>query len=129
MNQKPKNKNLKYLILTFGIIILFALMFIPSMMNNSRNSSTSYSDFLQQVEQHEVEKVTIEGDTISFTTDADDHKVYVTQRVEDPNLVDRLIAGGVEFTEVPVRQNQFLDFLFNHLCALSLTLVWLMVDV
>ncbi len=35
MNQKPKNKNLKYLILTFGIIILFALMFIPSMMNNS----------------------------------------------------------------------------------------------
>ncbi|WP_019891903.1 ATP-dependent zinc metalloprotease FtsH [Allobaculum stercoricanis] len=108
MNQKPKNKNLKYLILTFGIIILFALMFIPSMMNNSRNSSTSYSDFLQQVEQHEVEKVTIEGDTISFTTDADDHKVYVTQRVEDPNLVDRLIAGGVEFTEVPVRQNSFL---------------------
>lgn len=108
MNQKPKNKNLKYLILTFGIIILFALMFIPSMMNNSRNSSTSYSDFLQQVEQHEVEKVTIEGDTISFTTDADDRKVYVTQRVEDPNLVDRLIAGGVEFTEVPVRQNSFL---------------------
>ena len=108
MNQKPKNKNLKYLILTFGIIILFALMFIPSMMNNSRNSSTSYSDFLQQVEQHEVEKVTIEGDTISYTTDADDRKVYVTQRVEDPNLVDRLIAGGVEFTEVPVRQNSFL---------------------
>lgn len=108
MNQKPKNKNLKYLILTFGIIILFALMFIPSMMNNSRNSSTSYSDFLQQVEQHEVEKVTIEGDTISYTTDADDHKVYITQRVEDPNLVDRLIAGGVEFTEVPVRQNSFL---------------------
>ena len=108
MNQKPKNKNLKYLILTFGIIILFALMFIPSMMNNSRNSSTSYSDFLKQVEQHEVEKVTIEGDTISFTTDADDRKVYVTQRVEDPNLVDRLIAGGVEFTEVPVRQNSFL---------------------
>ncbi len=69
------------------------------MMNNSRNSSTSYSDFLKQVEQHEVEKVTIEGDTISFTTDADDRKVYVTQRVEDPNLVDRLIAGGVEFTE------------------------------
>ncbi|WP_276885541.1 ATP-dependent zinc metalloprotease FtsH [Allobaculum stercoricanis] len=108
MNQKPKNKNLKYLILTFGIIILFAMMFIPSMMNNSRNSSTSYSDFLKQVEQHEVEKVTIEGDTISFTTDADDRKVYVTQRVEDPNLVDRLIAGGVEFTEVPVRQNSFL---------------------
>lgn len=108
MNQKPKNKNLKYLILTFGIIILFALMFIPSMMNNSRNSSTSYSDFLQQVEQHEVEKVTIEGDTISYTTDADDRKVYITQRVEDPNLVDRLIAGGVEFTEVPVRQNSFL---------------------
>ena len=108
MNQKPKNKNLKYLILTFGIIILFALMFIPSMMNNSRNSSTSYSDFLKQVEQHEVEKVTIEGDTISYTTDADDRKVYVTQRVEDPNLVDRLIAGGVEFTEVPVRQNSFL---------------------
>ena len=108
MNQKPKNKNLKYLILTFGIIILFALMFIPSMMNNSRNSSTSYSDFLKQVEQHEVEKVTIEGDTISFTTDADDRKVYITQRVEDPNLVDRLIAGGVEFTEVPVRQNSFL---------------------
>lgn len=108
MNQKPKNKNLKYLILTFGIIILFALMFIPSMMNNSRNSSTSYSDFLKQVEQHEVEKVTIEGDTISYTTDADDRKVYITQRVEDPNLVDRLIAGGVEFTEVPVRQNSFL---------------------
>lgn len=108
MNQKPKNKNLKYLILTFGIIILFALMFIPSMMNNSRNSSTSYSDFLKQVEQHEVEKVTIEGDTISFTTDEKDHKVYVTQRVEDPNLVDRLIEGGVEFTEVPVRQNSFL---------------------
>lgn len=129
MNQKPKNKNLKYLILTFGIIILFAVMFFPSMMNNSRNSATSYSDFLQQVEKHEVEKVTIEGDTISYTTDDDDRKVYVTQRVEDPNLVDRLMAGGVEFTEVPARQNSFLTtFLltFGPYILLWLGLWWML---
>lgn len=107
MKQKPKNKNLKYLILTFGIIILFSLMFIPSMMNSSRTSTTSYSEFLNQVEQHEVEEVTIQGDTISYKTDEEDRKVYVTQRVEDPNLVDRLIAGGVEFTEIPARENGF----------------------
>ena len=61
-NKKPNNKNLKYLILTFGIIIIFALMLIPSSLNSSRSYSTPYSDFIKQVENHEVEKATIQGD-------------------------------------------------------------------
>lgn len=104
-NKKPNNKNLKYLILTFGIIIIFALMLIPSSLNSSRSYSTSYSDFIKQVENHEVEKATIQGESITFTRDGEENKVYVTQKVDDPNLVDRLIDGGVEFTEVPARNN------------------------
>lgn len=127
--KNSNQKNLKYLLLTFAIIICVSLMFIPSMMSNRNVSSISYSQFLQQVENKQVEEVQIQGDTINYQLKDDDGKVYTTTMVEDPGLVDRLIEGDVSFSEVPVRQNNgiFTSFLITLLPWLLIWLAfWLM---
>ncbi len=122
--KNPNQKNLKYLLLTFGIIIVFCLLFLPSVWSNRNTTSgISYSQFLQQVENKQVEEVVIQGDTINYQLKGDDGKTYVTTMVEDPGLVDRLIDGGVSFSEVPARQtnNFFTSFLIT---LLPWILIW-----
>lgn len=127
--KNPNQKNLKYLLLTFAIIIGFCLLFIPGMLSNRNVSSISYSQFLQQVENKQVEEVQIQGDTINYQLKDDAGKVYTTTMVEDPGLVDRLIEGDVSFSEIPVRQNNslFTSFLITLLPWLLIWLAfWLM---
>lgn len=124
-SNKPGNKNLKWLIMTFAVIILAIALFVPSFMNSSRTSSVSYSEFLNQVQDKQVQNVEIEGSAITYTKKDDDKKFYRTEMVNDPGLVDRLIEGGASFTEVPVKQNSFLTTLLIYMAPWLL--IWLAV--
>lgn len=124
-SNKPGNKNLKWLIMTFAVIILAIALFVPSFMNTSRTSSVSYSEFLNQVQDKQVQNVEIEGSAITYTKKDDDKKFYRTEMVNDPGLVDRLIEGGASFTEVPVKQNSFLTTLLIYMAPWLL--IWLAV--
>ena len=103
-NRKPgTNKNLKYLILTFLIIILAVVLFMPSFSGRSSAQEVPYSTFVSEVKDKQVEEVQISGGTATYKLKGDDHanRVYRTEIVSDPDLVNRLIDAGVKFEEIP----------------------------
>ncbi|MDE5757946.1 MAG: ATP-dependent metallopeptidase FtsH/Yme1/Tma family protein, partial [Allobaculum sp.] len=109
-NKGPNNKSpqkfpnaLKYLMVAFLVLIIGLVAFNwPTASSSPTN--VSYSQFLQQVEDKEVDDVVIQGNVLTYTMKGEDNtnKKYTTTMIEDPDLVNRLLAGGAEFEEVPV---------------------------
>ncbi len=101
--------------------LVFPYLFKPQIV------STTYSDFLDKVDSGLVTKVNIEGSKVFFTIsndtldkkDEQEEIVYETGKMNDVNLVDRLLVadspnknGKIEFTEIIPRENSpILNFL------------------
>ena len=130
-NKGPNNKSpqkfpnaLKYLMVAFLVLIIGLVAFNwPTASSSPTN--VSYSQFLQQVEDKEVDDVMIQGNVLTYTMKGEDNanKKYTTTMIEDPDLVNRLLAGGAEFEEVPVEtSNNF--FLTILLSLLPWILIW-----
>ncbi|HOV47902.1 MAG TPA: ATP-dependent zinc metalloprotease FtsH [Anaerolineae bacterium] len=102
MDDKHK-KEMRFSIGYFGIMLLFAwlfqvLIFEPMVL---RMREVPYSEFLRQLEAGEVAQVTLGESRLIYTLHgAGDRQspVYNVVRMEDPALIDRLIAAGVEFS-------------------------------
>ena len=99
MNKQKKPLYLYYFIVLI-ILLLLDFVFIP-MYTNSRIEETSYSSFLNQIEDKKVDEVQIENTDIYYTLKNDDNdKTYQTGVMNDPDLVNRLQDANVEFTQV-----------------------------
>ncbi|HPD40061.1 MAG TPA: ATP-dependent zinc metalloprotease FtsH [Anaerolineae bacterium] len=102
MDDKHK-KEMRFSIGYFGIMLLFAwlfqvLIFEPMVL---RMREVPYSEFLRQLEAGKVAQVTLGESRLIYTLHgAGDRQspVYNVVRMEDPALIDRLIAAGVEFS-------------------------------
>lgn len=99
MNKQKKPLYWYYFIVLI-ILLLLDFVFIP-MYTNSRIEDTSYSSFLNQIEEKNVDEVQIENTDIYYTLKNDDNdKTYQTGVMNDPDLVNRLQDANVEFTQV-----------------------------
>ena len=99
MNKQKKPLYWYYFIVLI-ILLLLDFVFIP-MYTNSRIEETSYSSFLNQIEEKKVNEVQIENTDIYYTLKNDDNdKTYQTGVMNDPDLVNRLQDANVEFTQV-----------------------------
>ncbi|MBM6810078.1 ATP-dependent metallopeptidase FtsH/Yme1/Tma family protein [Faecalitalea cylindroides] len=99
MNKQKKPLYWYYFIVLI-ILLLLDFVFIP-MYTNSRIEQTSYSSFLNQIEEKKVDEVQIENTDIYYTLKNDDNdKTYQTGVMNDPDLVNRLQDANVEFTQV-----------------------------
>ena len=99
MNKQKKPLYWYYFIVLI-ILLLLNFVFIP-MYTNSRIEETSYSSFLNQIEEKKVDEVQIENTDIYYTLKNDDNdKTYQTGVMNDPDLVNRLQDANVEFTQV-----------------------------
>ena len=58
---------------------------------------STYSEFLRELENEKFEKVTVKGNTITAWTKEQDGVIYeyILSRMEDPELVERLISKDV----------------------------------
>lgn len=121
--KKPSQKVWKYLLAALIAVTLVSVIFFPNLGAGS-NQSQSYSEFISQVEKKDVKTVRIEDGTIYYTLDGDDKKVYTTTEMNDPDLVNRLLESGAEFSEVPVSRNGSSSFFMT---LLSLLLPWLII--
>ena len=99
MNKQKKPLYWYYFIVLI-ILLLLDFVFIP-MYTNSRIEETSYSSFLNQIEEKKMDEVQIENTDIYYTLKNDDNdKTYQTGVMNDPDLVNRLQDANVEFTQV-----------------------------
>jgi cell division protease FtsH len=96
-------------------MILNAYIF-PSLLEQEI-TQVDYGTFLAQIENGKVKTVEIKDNQIAFTAIDEKGKenIYVTGKVEDPELVNRLLSANVnDFSQVIPRENSpLMNFIFS----------------
>ncbi|WP_236876798.1 ATP-dependent zinc metalloprotease FtsH [Clostridioides difficile] len=97
------------------VMFLNALIF-PSLMDK-KMVEIDYGKFLTMLDTGKVKSVEIENNRIAINpSSSKDKNIYITGRMDDPELVDRLKNAKVEFTKVIPKENSPL---------LSILLTWI----
>ena len=121
--QKPKRPLILYYLIVIGVLILLNAFVFPSFMSSNVNQ-VDYGTFLTMVEEKEVSKVQLEGESIYFTDKNDPPQQYETTRFEDPELVNRLVDSGCEFGRVAEEEmNPLLSMLISFVIPIVLFIV------
>lgn len=120
-NQRPKKGNTWTDFLWVILIVLFLNGLIFPMFTKEQIIPTDYGAFIEKVDGGMVKEVVIKGNQIYFTTAGQGDKtvVYQTGEINDPRLVDRLLAAEspnpdnrIAFNQVVPRENSpILNFL------------------
>ncbi|OYV42004.1 MAG: cell division protein FtsH [Acidocella sp. 20-61-6] len=122
MNNLGRNIAL-WVVVALFLVVLFNV-FQPT--NTSSNATpVAYSSFINEVNNGQVQDVTIAGHDISGTTK--DGKNFETYAPQDPSLVNKLIAANVHVQAKPEgdSMNPFLKVLISWAPMLLLIGVWI----
>ena len=119
--QKPKRQILFYYVIVIIIMILINLFLIPSL-GRQQTEEIPYSDFLSLLDAKRVLQAKVDSTSITFAAELGNNiRVYETGRMEDPELVDRMLAAGVEFTQdVPTQVSPLLQLLLYWVAPMAL---------
>ncbi len=120
-NSAPRRGNPFMGILWGVLIVLFLNGFVFPLFSPGRITTTDYGTFIDHVNAGKVKEVMIKSGQIYFTAVTDDGKTatYQTGAIDDPELVDRLLAaaspndsGKISFTRiVPQENSPILNFI------------------
>lgn len=113
MRTEPRKPLYYYWFLTIAVILLLNTVVFPHF--NTKIKEIPYDTFLQMVDDGKLTQVEITGNKIAaLSPDSDEKQVYVTGRVEDPQLVNRLMKSKVTFSQVIPREASPLESLFTN---------------
>jgi len=104
--KNPKKPIIYFYIATLIVVLLLNAFVFPSVMKQ-QITQVDYGTFLKQIETGKIKTVEIQENQIAFTEANESGKdsIYVTGRVDDPELVNRLHGAGVKFSKVIPREN------------------------
>ncbi|WP_337397172.1 ATP-dependent zinc metalloprotease FtsH [Phascolarctobacterium succinatutens] len=112
-NNDKKRPLTYYYMLMLVLILVFNSVIMP-MFFNPKMKEVSYNNFLQMVDEGKVSKVEITDNRLAAVDKNNEKEIYVTGRVEDPELANRLMKSKVEFTQVvPKEQSPLVTFFTN----------------
>lgn len=112
-NNDKKRPLTYYYMLMLVLILVFNSVIMP-MFFNPKMKEVSYNNFLQMVDEGKVSKVEITDKRLAAVDKNNEKEIYVTGRVEDPELANRLMKSKVEFTQVvPKEQSPLVTFFSN----------------
>lgn len=113
-DNNKKRPLIYYYAMAMLIILVINTVIVPTFFSPKVND-VSYGSFLTMVDDGKFSKVEITEKRIAALGKGENEKeIYVTGRVEDPQLVDRLIKSKVEFSQVvPKEQNPIVSFFTN----------------
>lgn len=112
-NNDKKRPLTYYYMLMLVLILVFNSVIMP-MFFNPKIKEVSYNNFLQMVDEGKVSKVEITDKRLAAVDKNNEKEIYVTGRVEDPELANRLMKSKVEFTQVvPKEQSPLVTFFTN----------------
>lgn len=113
--KSPKKPLIYYCLIALLVLVLLNTFVFPLFMQN-QITEVDYGTFLTRVENGEVKEVQIDENEIAFLApnDQNEDSVYVTGRVEDPELVNKLYEANVKFTQVIPKENSpLMNFLLT----------------
>ena len=118
MNKQKKPLYWYYLVIL--IVLLLMNMIIGPLFANNHIKEVTYSDFLDSIEEKQIQDVEVHDTEIYYTVKGDEETVYQTGAMQDAQLVDRLDEAGANFTKV---QTEEMNPLLSYLITLFLPLL------
>lgn len=117
-NKKPEKRQIPmyvYYIIVAAVIIILNWIVFPAISQRSV-ITTDYSTFLNNVERQNVSEVTVDDSYIYYVARKDGVDTMCrTVRMDDPNLVERLDAAGVNMSAAePQTQSIFLTLILSY---------------
>ncbi len=110
----PKKPLIYYYLIAIMMIYLFNAVITPTFFS-PKVKEISYGTFLQKIDDGNVSKVEITTNKIAVVCKDDaEGTIYVTGRVEDPDLVNRLVKSKVEFSQVIPKESSPLANFFTN---------------
>lgn len=112
MDKTPKRPLIFYYIMAMLFIMVINTVIVPKFFSPKVHQIT-YNAFLQKVDEGKISKIEITDKKIAgVDKENEDKEIFVTGRVDDPQLVDRLIKAKIEFSQVaPKEVNPIISFL------------------
>ena len=118
MNKQKKPLYWYYLVIL--IVLLLVNMIIGPLFANNHIKEVTYSDFLDSIEEKQIQDVEVHDTEIYYTVKGDEETIYQTGAMQDAQLVDRLDEAGANFTKV---QTEEMNPLLSYLITLFLPLL------
>ena len=117
-NKKPEKIPMYVYYIIAGIIIILLNMLVVPAVQERSVQKTDYSTFIQSVEKGEVTKATVEENYIYYeigSEDSGDAVLCKTVKMDDPDLVNRLLDADVTMDEVlPENPSIFMTLLLSY---------------
>ena len=117
-NKKPEKIPMYVYYIIAGIIIILLNMLVVPAVQERSVQKTDYSTFIQSVEKGEVTNATVEENYIYYeigSEDSDDAVLCKTVKMDDPDLVNRLLDADVTMDEVlPESPSIFMTLLLSY---------------
>ncbi|EQF24877.1 ATP-dependent metallopeptidase HflB family protein [Clostridioides difficile CD160] len=123
---KPQKRSGLYYYTIIIIVVMFlnALIF-PSLMDK-KMVEIDYGKFLTMLDTGKVKSVEIENNRIAISpSSSKDKNIYITGRMDDPELVDRLKNAKVEFNKVIPKENSpLLNILLTWIIPIGILMLF-----
>ena len=117
MNESDRNpnKSKQYYYIAAILIILIINTIITPLFFKPQVHEVSYTNFSEHGGRGKASKVEITKDRIALLCNQDGkEQIYVTGRVDDPELVSRLVKAKVEFSQVIPKEESPITRFFNN---------------
>ena len=118
MGDNKKQKPMLYYYVMTLLVIMFINTYVVPNFFSVKKHDIPYGTFIQMVDEDKFSKVEITDKRIAaLGKGADEQQIYVTGRVEDPQLVERLMKSKVEFSQVVPKEDSFIVSFFKNWVA------------
>ena len=117
-NKKPEKIPMYVYYIIAGIVIILLNMLVVPAVQERSIQKTNYSAFIESVEKGDVSKATVEENYIYYeigSEDSEDSVLCKTVKMDDPDLVNRLLDAGVTMDEVlPESPSIFMTLILSY---------------
>ncbi|MBR4719962.1 MAG: ATP-dependent zinc metalloprotease FtsH [Lachnospiraceae bacterium] len=130
-NKPPKNRQTLLILVIATLVTMLMVSYMRSSITEGTNKKISYDEFIQKVENGEIDKVVIDADEIEITPKKQEDKyvknTFYTARVQDEGLTDRLLKSGVKFEQ---KESSSSDYIIAVIVSyvLPIVLVWVLLS-
>lgn len=119
VQKNPKKPLVNYILISVLIVMLLNAFIFP-IIKEQKVKQVDYGTFLTQIEQGKVKTVEIQDKEIGYTI-PNDKRTFVTGRVDDPELVNRLYNAKAKFSQViPKQTSPLMSFLLTWILPFAI---------